>query len=152
MRYFLLAFSLVFIDQFTKHYADSLLYLGQSVPVIPEYFHITLVQNPGAIFGILAHNRWFFVIVTIIGLIVLFFLMKDICREKIYTKLGLTLIISGAIGNLIDRLRFGYVIDFIDFRYWPVFNIADTALCIGAAFFLYELITSGDFLEKQEGR
>lgn len=133
----ILGFLLVLADQVTKHMVESLLYVGQSVPVIPRYFHITLVRNPGAMFGLLAHRRWFFVVVTIAALIVLLFFMKDISRDLIYAKVGLTLIISGAIGNLIDRLRFGYVIDFIDLRVWPVFNIADIVLCLGAVLFLF---------------
>jgi len=68
-------------------------------------------------------------------------LMIEIPRGKIFMKVGMTLIIGGALGNLIDRLRFGYVVDFIDFRFWPVFNIADMALCVGAAFFLFEYIS-----------
>ncbi len=133
----MLGILIIFADQLTKHIVESLLYVGQSVPIVPQYFHITLVRNPGAMFGIMAHWRWFFVVVTIASLIILLIFMKDISKDVIFAKVGLALIMSGAVGNLIDRLRFGYVIDFIDFRVWPVFNIADIVLCLGAVFFLF---------------
>ncbi len=137
----MLGFFVVLADQLTKYVVESLLYVGQSIPIIPQYFHITLVRNPGAMFGLMAHWRWFFIVVTIAALTILVLFMKDISGEVIYAKIGLVLIMSGAVGNLIDRLRFGYVIDFIDFRIWPVFNIADTVLCVGAIFFLFGFFT-----------
>lgn len=142
MKLFFLAAFIILADQLTKHVVENSLYLGQSIPVIPEYFHITLVRNPGAIFGLMAHGRWFFIVVTVVALIILFFLMKNFDSYK-FSRLGITLIVSGAVGNLLDRIRFGYVVDFVDFRVWPVFNIADAVLCLGAVFFLYDFITRG---------
>lgn len=138
----MLAFFIILADQVTKHLVEKTLHLGQSIPVIPDYLHITLVKNPGAIFGVMAHGRWFFIGVTLVALVILFFLMRDFKGYK-FSRLGLTLIVSGAIGNLMDRIRFGYVVDFLDLRVWPVFNIADVVLCLGAALFLYDFIKSG---------
>ncbi len=138
----LLGLFIVFSDQLSKQLVEKYLYLGQSIPVVPEIFHITLLRNPGALFGFMPGGRWIFIIVTLVSLAIMALLMIEIPRDKLYMRLGMTLIIGGALGNLIDRLRFGYVIDFIDFRFWPVFNIADTVLCLGAVFFLFEYITS----------
>ncbi len=140
---FLLLFGIliIFSDQLTKHLVESYMYLGQSIPIIPDIFHITLLRNPGALFGVMPNGRWFFIVITIISLAVMVLLMKEIPRGKNLMKFGLTLIIAGALGNLIDRVRFGYVIDFLDFGFWPVFNIADMALVVGAVFFIYQYIT-----------
>ncbi|PKM84047.1 MAG: signal peptidase II, partial [Firmicutes bacterium HGW-Firmicutes-13] len=100
----MLGFFVVLADQLTKYVVESLLYVGQSIPIIPQYFHITLVRNPGAMFGLMAHWRWFFIVVTIAALTILVLFMKDISGEVIYAKIGLVLIMSGAVGNLIDRL------------------------------------------------
>ena len=141
MALILLGIIIVFADQWSKHVVENYLYLGQSVPIITDVFHITLLRNPGALFGFMPGGRWFFIVITIISLAIMALLMIEIPRGKTFMKVGMTLIIGGALGNLIDRVRFGYVIDFIDFRFWPVFNIADTALVVGAVFFLYEFIT-----------
>ncbi|UNC92840.1 signal peptidase II [Candidatus Contubernalis alkaliaceticus] len=136
----LLGIGVVFADQVFKYLVESYLYLGQSIPVIPNIFHITLLRNPGAIFGVMPNGRWFFIGITIVSLAVMALLMQEIPRGKNFMRVGLTLIIAGALGNLIDRLRFGYVIDFLDVGFWPVFNIADMALVIGAVFFIYEYL------------
>lgn len=137
----ILGIIIVFADQFSKHLVETYLYLGQSIPIISDIVNITLLRNPGALFGFMPDGRWIFIVITIISLAIMVLLMIEIPRGKIYMRVGMTLIMAGALGNLIDRVRFGYVIDFIDFGFWPVFNIADTALIVGAAFFLFEYIS-----------
>ena len=99
----------------------------------PVLFFLKYMQNTGASFSILRGYTWFFIAFAVIVLIVIFYLYP---RMHIKYRPYIGLIIGGTIGNLIDRVYLGYVIDFIDFKIWPVFNIADTAVCIGAAFLI----------------
>ncbi len=119
------------LDQLTKFFITKNLLLNQSLPVIKGIFHITLVHNRGAAFGILKNQVPLFIFTSIFAIILVYYSLKKNIQQKTYT-VSLTLILGGALGNLIDRLFFGYVIDFLDFRIWPVFNIADSAVTIGA--------------------
>ncbi len=119
------------LDQLTKFFITKNLLLNQSLPVIKGIFHITLVHNRGAVFGILKNQDPLFIFTSIFAIILVYYSLKKNIQQKTYT-VSLTLILGGALGNLIDRLFFGYVIDFLDFRIWPVFNIADSAVTIGA--------------------
>ena len=128
---FLCAILIIFSDQLTKLIACNKLVPSQSVPIIKSIFHITLVFNKGAAFGILANAVFVFIFISVfvILFISVFLLVKKDTAYNI--KIALISIMSGALSNLIDRLRFGYVIDFLDFRIWPVFNIADSAITLG---------------------
>ncbi len=132
--YILIGCVILILDQLSKYFFLNLLSLNQSIPVIKNMFHLTLVYNTGCAFGLLKNQGWYFIIIS---LLVIFFILFYWIKELKYAqgskilKLSLVLILSGAIGNLIDRLRFGYVIDFLDFRIWPVFNLADSAITIG---------------------
>lgn len=129
MRPFLIAIFVVIIDQITKAMARTYLKLGEPQPLIDKIFSLTLVQNTGAAFGLFKNQAAFFIFVSAIAIIsIVFFLSKN----RITSFLPLSLILGGAIGNLIDRLRFGYVVDFLDFKIWPVFNVADSCISIGA--------------------
>lgn len=121
------------LDQLAKFLVIKNLSLNQSIPVIKGILHLTLTFNRGAAFGILKDKIPFFIITAIAAVVLVYFNLKDTKKKKhpLYI-LSLSLISGGAIGNLIDRLRFGYVIDFLDFRIWPVFNVADSAITIGA--------------------
>jgi signal peptidase II len=126
------------LDQLTKFLLSKSLYPGQSIPIIKNIFHITLILNTGAAFGIFPNATFFFIIISIFVIVLITHYTLHITlsagRQAHYTKIKipLALILAGAIGNLIDRLKFGYVTDFLDFRIWPVFNIADSAITIGA--------------------
>ena len=128
---FLTAFLIVFLDQFTKLIISSRFTLGESVPVIKSIFHLTYIINKGAGFGILQNKQWFFIWFAVIVIGIILYLYDKIPASK-YVQLGVGLILGGAIGNLIDRIRLNYVIDFLDFRFWPAFNIADSAVSVGA--------------------
>ena len=148
--YFLLAALLVIIfDQLTKYYVVSNFYLGESVPVIENIFHWTYILNPGAAFGMFEGSRWFFVVIAI-GVLVGIWYMKDEINEGGWMmQYGAALFGGGAIGNLIDRARSGLVIDFFDFRIWPVFNVADIAICVGVAMILWKVLQT-EFLTNEK--
>ena len=131
-QFFFISFIIVLLDQITKFSARS---LTESVPVIQNVFHLTLIQNTGAGFGILQGQRWLLIFISFIVIGYILFEIDKILESKYYT-ISTSLILGGAIGNLIDRLSFGTVTDFLDFRIWPAFNIADSALVIGVILLL----------------
>lgn len=138
---FIFIAAILFLDQFTKSLITQTLSLHQSVPLIRGFLHLTLVRNRGAAFGIFKNQIPLFILASLIAL---FLIALQLKKEKpkpfsVYT-ISLSLIAAGALGNLVDRLIFGYVIDFIDFRIWPVFNIADSAITIGAVLLGYSIL------------
>jgi len=139
----------VLLDVVTKAYIVATLFLHESFAVIEGFFNITYVRNPGAAFGFLAGTSpgfrfFFFIAITlaVIGMI-LYYIWKSHDKE-IFETFSLSLILSGALGNMIDRVRFGEVIDFIDVHvgsyHWPAFNVADSAISVGAAFLIFSLL------------
>ncbi len=142
-------FSIILLDQITKYYIDSYMSVGDSFPVVQGLFNITYVRNPGAAFGIFAGSpavfRTVFLIAVTSAAMVLILYYVWMNRERgPLMNLSLSLIFGGAVGNLIDRIRFGEVIDFLDFyigpHHWPAYNVADAAISTGAVFLLITLI------------
>mgnify|MGYP000184432756 FL=1 len=137
-RWSFLAAVLIVLDQVTKLYFDSSLRYGQRINVLP-FFDFTLLYNPGAAFSFLAQaegwQRWFF---TILGLLASAFILGMMHKNRSNKRmmLALTLILGGAVGNVIDRIAYGHVVDFLLFYwkdwYYPAFNIADTGITLGA--------------------
>jgi signal peptidase II len=127
----------VVLDQFTKRLAEDRLRGERSVPVVDDILRLTYVQNRGAAFGLLQDQTTFFVLVGILVIGVIAMSYRYLPRSGFLLHLALGLMLGGAIGNLIDRVRQGYVVDFVDFGYranwWPVFNVADSAIVIGVA-------------------
>ncbi|MBQ1182485.1 MAG: signal peptidase II [Phascolarctobacterium sp.] len=149
MYFLLVALLVIIFDQLTKYYVVSNFYLGESVPVIENIFHWTYILNPGAAFGMFEGSRWFFVVIAI-GVLVGIWYMKDEINEGGWMmQYGAALFGGGAIGNLIDRARSGLVIDFFDFRIWPVFNVADIAICVGVAMILWKVLQT-EFLTNEK--
>ena len=149
MNFVIVALLVVIFDQLTKYYVAENFYLGESVPVIENIFHWTYILNPGAAFGMLEGSRWFFVVIAV-GVLGGIWYMKDEINEGGWMmQYGATLFGGGAIGNLIDRARSGLVIDFFDFRIWPVFNVADIAICVGVAMILWKVLET-EFLTKEK--
>lgn len=131
---------LVFIiDQLVKHLVVSTMHLGQSLPVMKGIFHITYVLNPGAAFGMLEHQRWFFILVALAAVLLGAAFYKKLQQESFLMRSGAGLLLGGAVGNLADRIQSGLVVDFLDFRIWPVFNIADIAICAGAGILIFDI-------------
>ena len=120
------------LDQITKILIQKYFLLGESIPVIEGIFHITITYNKGAAFGLFKNQTLALIIISIAALVLFPFPYRTSGKNNKMVGVSLGLIAGGACGNLIDRLRFGYVFDFLDFRIWPVFNVADTAITIGA--------------------
>lgn len=124
------------LDQLTKWLAVKFLLPVGTVPIIRDALHLTYAENRGAAFGMLANHRWVFLLtstITIIG--VGLYLYFGHASDSVLTGVSLSMILSGGIGNMIDRLALGYVVDFIDFRLinFAIFNGADSFVCVGAA-------------------
>jgi len=124
--------SVIFLDQISKLLAIRFLHLNTPVPLLNNLLYLTLVHNRGAAFGILKNQLLLFIAISLFAIAFIVVNLKNKSNPLIF-KIALSLILGGAAGNLIDRLRFGYVVDFLDLRFWPVFNLADSALTIGAA-------------------
>ena len=140
MWLFVLPLAVVILDQFSKYIVVENMSLGESIPIIEEVFHLTYILNPGAAFGMFAHNRLFFIAIAVIVIGIIIWARREILASPWEVKAGCGLFLGGAIGNLIDRARQGLVIDFFDFRIWPVFNIADIAICIGVGVIIWNLL------------
>lgn len=140
MWLFVLPLAVVILDQFSKYIVVENMALGESIPIIKEVFHLTYILNPGAAFGMFAHNRLFFIAIAVIVIGIIIWARREILASPWEVKAGCGLFLGGAIGNLIDRARQGLVIDFFDFRIWPVFNIADIAICIGVGLIVWNLL------------
>ena len=154
---FFIAILVVVFDQVSKLLFSRNLPLNSSIPVIKDFFHLTLVHNTGIAFGALKDNSKIILLVTVVGLgLIIYSMKKDLLTSKhalgskalFIRKLSLGLILGGALGNMIDRLRFGYVIDFLDFRIWPVFNLADSCITIGAVILFWNLFISQKAADK----
>lgn len=140
MWLFVLPLAVVILDQFSKYIVVENMALGESIPIIEEVFHLTYILNPGAAFGMFAHNRLFFIAIAVIVIGIIIWARREILASPWEVKAGCGLFLGGAMGNLIDRARQGLVIDFFDFRIWPVFNIADIAICIGVGLIIWNLL------------
>lgn len=164
VKYLLLATvsgAIVALDQLTKLYIHTHFNLGESYVVIPGFFDITYVRNFGAAFGILASSaRWFrepfFALVPILALGVILLILRTTRDDQKWQIMALSFIFSGAIGNYIDRLRFKYVIDFLDFHYrevyhWPAFNIADSAIVCGVTILLIQILFAKENAQAHKG-
>jgi len=130
--------SVVVLDQLTKYLVSTYISPFDSIEIFP-FLHLVHIHNTGAAFGMFKHlGGGFFILLSIVAIIIVLSLLK----KSTYSRFGLSLVLGGAIGNLIDRIRFGKVVDFIDFSvgdfHWPAFNVADSSLTIGMSviFFL----------------
>ncbi len=147
MKYYLLSFIIVLIDQVSKYLTQAYVDIGQQIEWIPGLLSITHIHNTGAAWSILEGQMWFFYIITVIVVVMLIYYMQQMKNEPLL-KTGLAFILGGALGNFIDRLLHQYVIDMIqlDFIDFPIFNLADTALTIGVILLFIQYI----FLDRQE--
>lgn len=147
----LLAVAVVVVDQLTKWLVSARLEEAQEIPVIHGFFSLQFVRNPGAAFGMLANQQWLFILVSVaaIGAMIYFLRNPEARRGTLPWAIGLLL--GGAAGNLIDRIRFGKVVDFFLFYhkdwFFPNFNVADIAITVGVGLFILHLILTG---EKQQ--
>jgi len=140
--YYYLFIGIILFDQIIKRIVSLNMKAGETIPIIQNAFHITYILNPGAAFGILENERVFFIIAGFLVLALGVYLLPKLKKQEKLIRFGSIFLLAGAVGNLIDRIRNGLVIDFIDFRVWPVFNIADIAICSGTFFIIYSVIKS----------
>lgn len=144
-RWLWLSLIVILLDQVTKQIADAMLTYGESVGILP-FFNFTLLYNKGAAFSFLSDQdgwqRWFFIVLALVVTGVMLAWLSRLKREEKWVAVSLSLIIGGAVGNLIDRILMGQVIDFIHLHYqeyyWPAFNIADSAIFMGVAIMLFD--------------
>lgn len=145
LKWLWLSLLAIVLDQASKLIVDSSMQLYESIPLMP-YFNLTYVHNTGAAFSFLSEaggwQRWFFAALALIISIVLSVWLARLQKHETLLAVALALILGGAVGNLIDRLAYGYVIDFLDVYYnswhWPAFNIADSAITSGVMLMLAE--------------
>jgi signal peptidase II len=144
LQFLLVVLVLFILDQGIKWLVIRYMELGQSIPLLDNIFHLTYVQNPGAAFGMLPYKTTFFIVVTVlvVGGIALYY--RKIPPDRRWLKAGLVLQAGGALGNLADRVRFGQVVDYLDFRVWPVFNLADIAIVTGVGLLILEMFKGDD--------
>lgn len=145
-RYYWIA-GIILLDQIVKLLVRSSMYIGQSIPVIKDIFHITYVQNRGAAFNMLDGKSLVLILVPTIAIAIGLWYMEKHLEEHWTLLVSLVLVIAGGIGNLIDRCFMGFVTDMFDFRIWPVFNVADIAVCVGAGLLI--LYTFAFYEEKE---
>ena len=143
----------IVLDQVTKYLAVLYLEGVDTVPIWKDVFHLTYVENRGAAFGMLSEHRWVFLTLTTVAVLCMIgYIIAFGGRDRRLTILALSLIISGGIGNMIDRVALGYVVDFFDFVLidFAVFNVADSLICIGAGLLLLSLILAARQEERQK--
>lgn len=160
----IVAVAAVILDQLSKTAAARFLFMGESVPVLGDFFRITLILNPGGVFGTKLGSENFYTIISVLAIGVTLWFFFKARTDAVAFRVGLALVLGGAVGNLIDRFRFGKVVDFLDFDFfninlppgevafvkfpglyldrWPVFNLADSFVLIGMALIVLYLFLS----------
>lgn len=146
-----LSMAVILLDQATKYLIQSRMVTGESWPVIAGIFHITYILNAGAAFGILENKTWFFILVALLLIGGVAYIYPKLPAGKPLLRVGAGLLVGGAVGNLIDRIRIGSVVDFFDFRIWPVFNVADICIVCGVACLVYVLLITHESEKKVQG-
>ena len=132
------------MDQIVKFAVRELMYIGESIPVLENVFHLTYVQNRGAAFSLFSGSGFMLIVIPLAALTFALWYMEKNKQEHWTLTFSLCLVLAGGLGNLIDRVFFGFVTDLFDFRVFPVFNVADIAVCVGAGFLvLYTLVFYG---------
>ena len=142
---------IIVLDQITKAAIAARFSMHESYAIIDGFFNLVYIMNPGAAFGFLAgasatFRYIFFIGITVLALVLIIFYLLKSKPHNILIVLSLTMIFAGAVGNMIDRIRFGSVVDFLDVYvgtwHWPAFNVADSAISIGAALMIWEMIVN----------
>ncbi len=139
------------LDRLTKIWIVNSMELYESIPILQNIFHITYVRNPGGAFGILASRPGFFILANVLIIALLIYIYRDLSPAPLLVTAAVGMMIGGALGNLYDRIAFGTVIDFLDFRIWPVFNVADMGIVMGAGLLAIYLLRQGWGSEQADG-
>ncbi|MDN4594989.1 signal peptidase II [Polycladomyces subterraneus] len=154
LRYYLIAITVLVIDQLTKWLVATKMSLYESIPLIQGVFYITSHRNRGAAFGILQNQQWLFITVTLVVITFLLVYLHRLGRERAGASWSFALILGGAVGNLLDRVRLGEVVDFFDFRliHYPIFNVADSAIVIGVILLVIDTFRQGNESEESAAK
>ena len=148
--YFIIIAVIVLLDQLVKYLVQANMELNHTIPIITDFFHITYIHNTGAAFSILAGRTEILILIpTIVTLLLLAYILRRKRQDHWVLLLSLSLIVAGGIGNLIDRLSYGYVVDFLDFRRFPIFNVADIAVSCGCGLLLLYMFFIETKLSKE---
>jgi len=140
MRPWLISGLTLAADQLTKHLIAAAFHPGESLPLVPRVLHLTYVQNTGAAFGLFKGQHALFIVLS---LVVIMWIAREFLTTRVLpspVRWGYALVLGGAAGNLLDRMRLGHVVDFIDLRVWPVFNVGDSAITIGVALLVWRAL------------
>jgi signal peptidase II len=149
MSFYLIALGVIILDRVTKLAIVEALRLGQGIPVVPGFFDIVFILNPGAAFGFLATlsdqvRNPLFILISVLAVILIVFYHTRYLRSRHLVSVALGLVLGGALGNLIDRVHYGMVVDFLDVHvgpyHWPAFNVADSAISIGVGLMILDMI------------
>lgn len=156
----LLTLFIIILDQVTKYEVIERFRLGESIQVIEGFFNLTYIRNTGAAFGFLADANPafrvpFFILVPIVALIAIAMIFRKVPSDDIKISTALSLVIGGAVGNLIDRVMLGYVVDFLDFHWkyqyhFPAFNVADSAICVGVGILMLDMLLNPEQTKGSE--
>ena len=142
----------VFLDQLTKYLTVLFLKPIDTFPIIDDVIHLTYVENPGAAFGMMKDQRWLFMVVSSVAIVALLIYLFKKKTQHWMENLAIAFIVGGGVGNMIDRVILGYVVDMIDFRLinFAVFNVADSFVCVGAGLLMLYIILAGVQEYKEE--
>jgi signal peptidase II len=136
LNFFLVALIVVALDQVSKFFIRANMNLGQSIPE-EGFFRITYGTNTGGVFGLFANQAFLITLTAIVGVAAILVYSRYPLFNRVLVRIALGLLLGGAVGNLIDRIRLGEVVDFIDVGAWPVFNVADSAVVVGVILIIY---------------
>ena len=140
----ILGFIIAFMDQFTKTLIRQNMVPGENLPVIHGFFNLTYLRNTGAVWGILQHNNEWLIILSLLVLVIIVIFYRWLTDNRYIFRVAVGCMLGGIIGNLIDRIKFGGVTDFLDFycltHHWPSFNLADSSICVGVIIYLISSI------------
>ncbi len=131
IKFLTIFFLAVFADQISKYFIDSYMSPGQSIAIREGILELTYLRNPGAVLGLFSESKYLLLVIQLAVVFLLLLIYYYYLPKNNYIGLFLVLLLSGATGNIIDRIRLGYVIDFIDLQIWPVFNLADVFITMG---------------------
>lgn len=128
---------IVLLDQTTKFLAVEFLRPLEQVPILPNIFHLSYVQNTGIAFGLFQNYPAAWSLIITVSVLFLLIGIRFLMNQPLSHKMAYSFVLGGAVGNWIDRVRLHYVIDFLDFRIWPVFNVADSFITVGVIMFIW---------------
>lgn len=152
MLILLLGLAVILLDQLTKQWIRSAFVYGESRPIIDGFFNLVYVRNDGAAWNLLGGHSMVLILISVAVLVLLVIYRRSFLDEQLSHRILLGLMVGGIVGNLIDRIRFGWVTDFLDFHigthHWPSFNVADSAICIAAGLY----IITNLFQKKEVGQ